>query len=279
MKKLIILLSILTLFFIETEAQYSFRPKISRGISSCAVVDSGYVRIKYTLNNRNKNDIENSEDIHMLEIGEKQSRYSSYVIFRGDSTVSSGDNTYYRKYAGPVYHQYNKCNKLFWGEYFKDYKNNTLSEYVCMPKAIPNYWYSEAIPIFQWEIQEDTVSIANYLCQKATCSFRGRNYIAWFTPEIPINNGPWKFGGLPGLILKVYDDKNDYVFECVRIENNTSGFAIHAYNHSNYGKITREKLWKLWKDIFERYDDIIGSVSISGNLERKYLPYNPLELE
>lgn len=58
------------------------------------------------------------------------------------------------------------------------------------------------------------------------CYFRGRSYVAWFTMDIPIENGPWKFAGLPGLILKVYDDKKLYDFECVKIEKNKISFPI-----------------------------------------------------
>lgn len=53
---------------------------------------------------------------------------------------------------------------------------------------------------------------------KATCTFRGREYTAWFCVDIPISNGPWKFGGLPGLILKVYDKDHLFVFESIEIE-------------------------------------------------------------
>lgn len=58
-----------------------------------------------------------------------------------------------------------------------------------------------------------------YTCVKATAKFRGRTYEAWFASDIPIFNGPWKFGGLPGLILSLTDSKNEYHFECIGIEN------------------------------------------------------------
>jgi len=44
---------------------------------------------------------------------------------------------------------------------------------------------------------DDTLTVAGYVCQKATCLFRGRDYTAWFSNDIPISNGPWKFGGFP----------------------------------------------------------------------------------
>ncbi|MBC3846184.1 GLPGLI family protein [Winogradskyella echinorum] len=62
---------------------------------------------------------------------------------------------------------------------------------------------------FNWQITKETKTIGNYLCYKATTeNFRGRNYEVWFTYDIPIATGPWKFHGLPGLIIEVHDDKD-----------------------------------------------------------------------
>lgn len=58
---------------------------------------------------------------------------------------------------------------------------------------------------FKWTIHNETKKIGNFNCTKATTYFRGRNYIAWFTSEIPLNAGPWKFSGLPGFIIEVQD--------------------------------------------------------------------------
>jgi GLPGLI family protein len=283
---------------IKTEAQRSFFPKGPRDIFAAETVDSGNIRIYYTLNKyqnvekKNKryaspidsiwfacNDCE--EDIHILEIGKKLSKYYSYNVFIGDSIFSyfmkknpNATGAPHRSGRNPTV-----SNKYFWSELYKDYAKNTLTEYAYMPVQIPNYCYTEEIPDFAWEIQEDTLTVANYLCQKATYMFRGYNYIAWFTPDIPINNGPWKFSGLPGLILKIYDEHDKHVFECTRIETNKNGFAITSYDYKNYKNITREKLLKLWENIFDHYEQMVEYVRISGNYYPKKIPYNPLELE
>ena len=46
--------------------------------------------------------------------------------------------------------------------------------------------------------------------------FGGRIWTAWFAPEIKTSDGPYKFLGLPGLILKLEDDKGDYRFSFVK---------------------------------------------------------------
>lgn len=70
---------------------------------------------------------------------------------------------------------------------------------------------SENIPKIKWALnQEITKEIDQFLCYKATANFRGRNYTAWYSLDFPLQYGPWKFNGLPGLIMEVYDETNRY---------------------------------------------------------------------
>ena len=59
---------------------------------------------------------------------------------------------------------------------------------------------------------EGDSTILGYTCHKATTRFRGRDYVAWYTEEIPLSYGPYKFRGLPGLITCIYDKDRDHVF-------------------------------------------------------------------
>ena len=65
--------------------------------------------------------------------------------------------------------------------------------------------YTDSLHNFNWKLLQDTATINSVFCRKAVCTWRVRNYVAWYAPSIPISNGPWKFGGLPGLIMEVYD--------------------------------------------------------------------------
>jgi GLPGLI family protein len=72
--------------------------------------------------------------------------------------------------------------------------------------------------IFKWALGNEFADILGYKVQKATTRYGGRDWIAWFSSEIPYNDGPYKFCGLPGLILKLNDAEEHYVFEAVAIE-------------------------------------------------------------
>jgi GLPGLI family protein len=89
--------------------------------------------------------------------------------------------------------------------------------------------YSEPVPKQNWKITNETKEIAGYKCQKATCTFRGRHYIAWFTREIPVKEGPWKFNGLPGLIVKIYDTHEHYDFELYSVKKEKKTIVFNDF--------------------------------------------------
>jgi len=76
-------------------------------------------------------------------------------------------------------------------------------------------YYQEDRPL-KWEITDVAEKQNGYSSQKAVANFGGRIWTAWFTKEINISDGPYKFSGLPGLIVKLEDDKGDYRFDLVK---------------------------------------------------------------
>ena len=91
---------------------------------------------------------------------------------------------------------------------FKDYTNSNI---VCREPGREVLIISDSYTI-DWTISEETRIIQDMVLQKAECDFRGRHYIAWFNPKIPIPDGPWKLRGLPGLIMEAYDEKKHIQF-------------------------------------------------------------------
>lgn len=158
---------------------------------------------------------------------------------------------------------------------FKDYNSKQIT--TTEKLGMFSYTVQESIPTIDWKIQSDTVRILNYSCQKAICQFRGRNYEAWFTPEINVSEGPWKFTGLPGLILKVVESKGHYIFEGKSIEKINVGIELLTEKGQ---KVTREEFLKANKLFLEDplpfMNNGRSSFTLDGSLPKRL--YNPMEL-
>lgn len=123
------------------------------------------------------------------------------------------------------------------------------------------YQYSEPVEALEWQITEQTDTIVGYLCRKAVATFRGRTWEAWFAPEIPQADGPWKLGGLPGLILKATDTKGLFCWTAIGLEQPVGrmiyDYADKALNGTNRHelvipshkkvKCTRKDVDRLWR--------------------------------
>lgn len=84
---------------------------------------------------------------------------------------------------------------------FKDYKTNDL---VYLEKFMGEIYVHEPLQQFNWIVTNSKDTILGYECRQAKTFYRGRNYIAYFTIDLPFKAAPWKFHGLPGVMLKVY---------------------------------------------------------------------------
>lgn len=254
-----------------------------RDIDKMCVVDSGNVRVLYAFNAKDINDAESYIDMQRLELGTRLSKYYSYWVFNNDSLVWAWLKKNPHAQSVPMKLGASGRMSDYWSEYkfseyFKDYETNLLTEYARMPRQgmVTNCKYSERIPIQKWEIVSDTLTVNSYLCQKATCYFRGRKYTAWFTMEIPVSNGPWKFGGLPGLILKVYDSQKLYTFECVKVEN--FKYVIRKFDFKTFKTVERLKLLKYQRMFNENFYKTAGLIPLNSGKRPSPISYEPLEL-
>jgi GLPGLI family protein len=128
-------------------------------------------------------------------------------------------------------------------EAYKVYTSHIENKIIFTDKQPPSrVLYDEPVPKQNWKILSETKEIAGYKCQKATCTFRGRDYIAWFTGEILINNGPYKFGGLPGLIVSIEDIKSCYTFLLTNIEKTHDPIL---FEKENYTKMNRAEYTRI----------------------------------
>ena len=114
---------------------------------------------------------------------------------------------------------------------FYDKKNDS----VFMREKMPSYYVitKEVTPAINWKISEEWKTILGYKCRKATANFRGRNYESWFTKELPIVDGPWKFKTLPGLVLQIEDAAGQVKLYAVNIEKQISEPVAEFVNTGN----------------------------------------------
>lgn len=103
------------------------------------------------------------------------------------------------------------------------------------------YYYNEPLDEMQWEVQADTTAtILGYECFMAVSDYHGRRWTAWFTPEVPVPDGPWKLHCPGGMILKA-DTGDGFSFEATAIEL-TDSPVPDVYSKDKYSKSTRKKL-------------------------------------
>ncbi len=102
--------------------------------------------------------------------------------------------------------------------------------------------YDEPTGGVAWEIADSTKTVLDYDCQMATADYHGRQWTAWFTPEIPLQEGPWKLSGLPGLILEASTDDGLYLFTATGMQQ-TDKTIGPVYLAGDCEKVTRENFW------------------------------------
>lgn len=103
-----------------------------------------------------------------------------------------------------------------------------------------------------WKIKNDTASMFGYLCQKATLHYGGRDWTAWFATEVPISDGPYKFCGLPGLIVRMSDSKNQWFIDFVSL-NHLDQQKLDLFYLKNARKMSAAALLELQLDLKENY--------------------------
>ena len=276
MKTWIILICFALSFSLVQTQNFNFYANFEN-LEKFTVIDSAYLKCSYRLTyikDTLKTD-EKSTDLQILLVGKNISKYySQYALDYNHFVVE-----HFKKHPDAYPHPKNKGQWSF--EVFKNYPQGkeTVTDIASMLQD--SYLYEEELPVFNWEITNEKQTIQSYSCRKATVSFRGRVFIAWFTTDIPIPNGPWKFGGLPGLILKLYDTKNNFVYQCEGLEQLKNKEPIKFYK-IEYIKLSRNDLNKLY---FRFHDNFASYISIKlwGGIKDKNIvikvPYNPIELE
>ena len=126
-------------------------------------------------------------------------------------------------------------------------------------KKNEHVYYTEPFLEMVWEIGDSTKNILGYECVQASTDYHGRIWTVWFTPEIPIQDGPWKLRGLPGLILEATTG-DGIGFFADGIEQ-TSKNIRNVYGAEKYEKQNRKDILRARRGMI---DNPMGALSASG---------------
>ena len=252
------------------------------GANNVTEIGRSKIRILYAFQVQDLKDEETWIDCGQLLTDKGVTQYTSYYVSENNAYIRQWlkDNPSKGYYPGSA--KMKGRLKDYWSEYQYSQiyvHGRELTEWAVMPSAeFIQYRYTEPWPSMQWTLKDEKQTICGYQCQKATCHWRGRDYVAWFTSAIPLKSGPWKFGGLPGLIMKIYDTKHLYTWEAVSVENGS--FPIYQLDERRFKDSDRKKVLKMQRDWNMKYRELAGVMRVGSNtpVTTRY-PYDPLELE
>ena len=154
------------------------------------------------------------KDLMRLDIGEKTSQFRSVIIewVLDNGLVYGSPTSLNHPFKGYIWIHYQVVKNL--------------------PKAGYLYFTHDAIStrdkvegLFEWELLDGDTIICDYPCKKARTFFRGRTWTVWYSPLLPYSDGPWKFCGLPGVVLDASEAEGKLAFHCKSIEKDT-GYGI-----------------------------------------------------
>ncbi len=157
----------------------------------------------------NKDSAKLEKEMMVLDIDQNRSLYQSYTNIQMDSIanviIKEASNTGF-----PDFKRMSNRRTQFMHQIAKSYP---IHEVLYKDRIGMDYYSYRENPSLIWKISEEKQKIGIYNTQKATTDFGGRKWIAWFTTEIPFQDGPYKFYGLPGLIVKIGDEAGNYSWE------------------------------------------------------------------
>lgn len=125
-----------------------------------------------------------------------------------------------------------------------------------------DYFLISSSDKMDWKLEKETKIVENYLLQKATTHFGGRNWIAWFNKEIPFQEGPYKFRGLSGLIFEIYDEEYIFHYSLVKSSNVAEKYDTSYFLETHYRKKPLEISWKKFQKIkIDSYNNLVEDVN------------------
>ena len=190
---------------------------------------------KFVPDSTNKVDVRN--ELMILNVQKNKSEFYSLERFYSDSTQIAESKK--GNMAMPF-------DKEMISDRVIKYPNSNQIDYITF-MSWDMYFITQNIDL-KWKLENEFSKILHFDVQKATIEFGGRKWTAWFAKEIPIQDGPYKFKNLPGLILKIEDSNKSHVFELKGIRNNSIDFEYPNLNNYKKYNLNHEQFVKKFKN-------------------------------
>lgn len=207
-------------------------------------------------------DVNKTKDLMRLDIGSHASQFRSVII---EWVLDEG----------LIYGSPSSLNHPF-----KGYKWQHEQVVKNLPKSGYLYFTHGRIStrdkiegLFNWKLCGGEKTICGYPCKKATTTFRGRTWTAWYAPQLPYNDGPWKLCGLPGLVLEASEAEGKIAFRCKKVEKDTGyGIVLEKQNSSPMLR-SKSDLLDVYRPeraaellMLEQWDELAFGTVMTGNL-------------
>ena len=227
MKKstLIALLAIILLPTLPVVASAQSGNKYVR-LSPTKVMDTPRLEVIYEVSEEDPYQTRHQVELFILQNGEKASLYSPYLSYKEDSVC------YARSYR-VTSAEWNAISDSIGVTRYHPIliKDRTKRTWVVDNFAFGTYVYEEPMKKIVWTlVKGGEREILGQHCRRAECDFRGRRWAAWYAPNLPINDGPYKLDGLPGLILAAESDLGQIRMEAIVIRR----AGAHPINVRDY---------------------------------------------
>ena len=216
----------------------------------------------------------------LLQVGAAWTKFQQYYAYWTDSVCWRSD--WKIKYGEFLRLNPRPAETTF---YESQLRNRAGGDITCMGHfGMDYYLYVDSTAQFRWTLTADTATVCGYPCRKATARFRGRQWEAWYTEELPVDAGPWKFSGLPGLILRARTADGLLMFEAVGLRRPGAYYIARTLPQRGDHQPTREEVLEMERNVSLMTEQFLRSkVKSIRTSPGKRLPqrmfYQPLELE
>lgn len=235
--KRIILISILVLSILASNAQQAYQSTLSKSKFEPIGYSTFDCLFEYQVSTKDKSDKPVVETYNtILQVGNDVAKFWDYTAFAADSVAylapkatSQQKEEFTKKMRRQLY--------FFDETIIQGYPANKITTIgVITPN---NYIFTQDINKLEWQLYDDTLSVCGYVCRKATASYGGREWTAWYAQDIPSSAGPWKLSGLPGLILQASDSSGIHRFKAIAIRKNA--LPIYLEKNAQRVAVSRDK--------------------------------------